>query len=129
MSSQVTLNSGVTLNSLTFSMESHWLVSIAVILQGVSFLNQSLKVSAPYSTPPPNFLNAPMTFNLLFSLKQKFSKGKFEALRGSFDQTLISPNMSRDMQKPVWFSILLRKNIDICSLSPHLMVSNCRNSK
>ena len=69
LSSGVTLTSGATLNSLTFSMESHWLVPITAILQGVCFLNRSLQVSARQPNPTPNFLNAPMTFDLLFLLK------------------------------------------------------------
>ena len=92
---------------------------ITAILQGFFILNQSLKVSAPQPAPTPNFLNAPMTFDLLFLLKQKFSNGKFDALRGSFDQKLISPNMSRDMQKPLFdFQFYLEKTLAIVQCCP-----------
>ena len=60
-----------------------------------------------------------MTFDLLFLLKQKFSNGKFDALRGSFDQKLISPTMSRDMQKPVFdFQFSLEKTLKIVHCHP-----------
>ena len=66
-----TLNSRVTLNSHTFSMETHWMVSITAMLQNVCDLGRSLKVSAPH---PPNFLNAPKIFDLLFLPKQVFKR-------------------------------------------------------
>ena len=60
-----------------------------------------------------------MTFNLLFLLKQKFSNGKFDALRESFDQKLISPTMSRDMQKPVFdFQFCLERTLKIVHCDP-----------
>ena len=64
----VTLNSEVTLNSHVFSMETYWLVSITAMSQGVRVLDQSLKVSTPHS---PNFLNVPITFDLLFCLNNE----------------------------------------------------------
>ena len=54
------LPSGVTLNSHTFYMETHWLVSITVMLQGVCISDQSLKFSAPQAPPPrPKFFKCP----------------------------------------------------------------------
>ena len=74
------------------------------------------KILLPNSTPTPNFLNAPMTFDLLFLLK---NFGKFDASSGSFDQKLISPNMSRDMQKPVFdFQFYLEKTLTIVHCHP-----------
>ena len=52
--------------------------------QGVCVLDLSLKV---YASQPPDFLNVPTK--------------KFDALRRSFGQKLISPNMFRDTQKSV----------------------------
>ena len=117
-SSGMKLNSGATLNSLTFSMESHWLVPITAILQGVCFLNQSLKISAPQLNPNSKFSKCPDDFWPSFFFKQKFSNGKFDALRGSFDQRLISPNMSRDMLKPVFFQFYLEKTLTIVHCHP-----------
>ena len=60
-----------------------------------------------------------MTFDFLSLLKQKFSNGKFDALGGSFDQKLISPNMSSDMQKPVFdFQFYLEKILAIVHCHP-----------
>ena len=88
------------------------------MLQGVCFLNQSLKVSAPQPAPTPNFLNAPMTFDLLFLLKN-FQTNKFDALRGSFDQKLISPNVSTDMQKLLFHvQFYLEKTLAIVQCCP-----------
>ena len=90
---------------------------ITAILQGVCFLNQSLKVSAPQPAPTPDFLNAPMTVDLLFLIKN-FQTKKFDALRGSFDEKLLSRSMSRDMQKAQFdFQYYLEKtlaNVQCC---------------
>ena len=64
----VTLNSEVTLNGHVFSMETYRLVSITAMSQGVCVLDQSLKISTPHS---PNFLNVPITFDLLFCLNNE----------------------------------------------------------
>ena len=93
---EVTLNSRATFNSHTFSMETHGIVSITAMSQGVCYLDWSLKVSCPH---PPTFLNAPTTFDLLICLNDNFQTRKFDALRRSFDRKLISPNMPRDTQK------------------------------
>ena len=127
----MTLNRGATLNSHTFSMETHWLVSITVMSQGVCVLDQSLKVSAPHS---PNFPNVPTTLDLLFFPKQQFSNKKIDVLRKSFNWKLISASMSRDVQKPlfdfcmsqiitvlageIWISFSSHK-IALCPKSPH----------
>ena len=54
-------------------METHWLVSITAMLQGVCVLDWSLKVSAPH---PKKCLNVPMTFDHIFLPKQQFSNEK-----------------------------------------------------
>ena len=94
-SSGMTLNSRVTLNSHTSSMEIHWLMSITAISQGVCVLDQSLKVSA---LPPhyPNFLNMPTRLsNYFFCLNNNFQMKKFDVLRKSFNWKLFSTNVSR----------------------------------
>ena len=68
--------------------------------QVVCVLDRPLKVSGPNSK---NFLNVPMTFDLL--PKQQFSNKNIclvdVVLRRSFDQKLISPNVFKDVQKPL----------------------------
>ena len=64
------MNSRATLNSHTFSMETHLIVSITAMSQGVCDLGRSLKVSAPQ---PTNFLNFSTTFDIPFLPKQQFS--------------------------------------------------------
>ena len=76
-----------------------WIVSITAILQGVCDLDQSLEVSVPLPSHPPNFLNVPTTFDHLFLPKHyttvfKWKKMMLYKLRRSFDQKLISPNLS-----------------------------------
>ena len=93
-------SSGATLNNHTFSMETHWLMSITAMSQGVCVLDQSLKVSVPHFS---NFLNVPTTFELIFlALNNNFQMRKFYVLRKSFNWKLISPNVSRDVQKPLF---------------------------
>ena len=71
--SRATLNSGVTLNSHTLSMETHWIVPITATSHDVCVLDCSLKVSV---LQPQNFWNILTTFDLLFLPKQQFSNEK-----------------------------------------------------
>ena len=97
----------------------------------VCVLDWLLKVCVPHSR---NFLKVPMTFDLLFYLKNNFQTKKFYVLRRSFDRKLISPNVSRVVQKPLfdlcmsqivtvlagetWISFFTHKT-SVCSKSPH----------
>ena len=84
----------------------------------------------PPPPPPPNFLNVTMTFNLILCFNNNFQTKKFDFLRGSLDLKLISCNITRDTQKHLFdFQFFLEKNIQSCSMSPHLTFSNCKNSK
>ena len=90
-SNGVTLNSAATLNSHTFSMETHWIVSITAMLQGVCdvFCRPPTKFSKCLHDLQPSF----------FYLNDSFQGEKFDALWRSFDRKLISPNMCRETQK------------------------------
>ena len=90
-------------------METHCLVSITAMLQVACVLDRSLKVSTPHSR---NFLNVPTTFELLFyCLNNNFQTKKIGVLRRSFDRKLISPNVSRDVQKSL-FDLCIMSQID-----------------
>ena len=61
------------------SMETHWIVSLTVMLQDVCVLDCSLKVFVPQ---PQNLWNVPTTFDLLFlpklDLNNNFQMKKFD---------------------------------------------------
>ena len=84
-------------------MGTHWIVLITAISQDVHVLDSSLKISAP----PPNpkiFEMSPQPLTFFFCLNYNFQMKKFNVSRWrSFDWKLLSPSVSWDMQKPVWF--------------------------
>ena len=54
-----------------------------------------------------------MTFDLLFC-PNNFQTKKFDVLRQSFDRKLISPNVSRDIQKPL-IDLCMSQIVSYCS--------------
>ena len=68
--------------------------------QGICVLDQSPKVSVPHF---PNFLNVSTTSELTFlALNNNFQTKKFDVSGKSFNRKLISPKVSRDVQKPLF---------------------------
>ena len=109
-SSGTTLNGGMTLNSHTFSMETHWLVSITAMLQVVFVLDWSLKASAPHSR---NLLNVHMTFELLFMPEQQFWNKKLWCFETKLWSKFNFSQYFNDVQQPLFdlcMSQIVRRN-------------------
>ena len=99
----MTLNSRVTLNSHTLSMETHWIVSISIttMSQDACVLDCSLKVSVPQLQ---NLWNVPTTFDLLFSPKQQFSNEKIWVLEKKlWLKVIFSQRVQGYAETSVWF--------------------------